>query len=316
MKKSIFILAALTVSVVAKAWNLGDFVTDDATGVPALVVYVDESGEHGLLMSPKAFTEKEYKKFVADTEKSHSANLKWEQKQRDNKSKKGIDITAETAEANAKEARYQAVMLWQTKAPRLFEAKQDKKQHVQINKDLAELTTGRGDDNQKLVAAYCEKNNINKAVYFPADHWAAQLGGGWFIPGNDDLEQMLLNGVKGIGSKYNITQQEMMAAAKEFAAAKEELAKTGKTSNKSLMMRRNYVSGFAAFGMLGLLSSTMRGGVWDQQEANKEKVGYVLGANIDLYYVLATMSSVAGNANYWAFSSGVKETEIVAFKRF
>ena len=52
MKKTFIVFAAMLVfSIAAKAWEVGDFYDQDPTGVPAVVVYVDESGEHGLIMS-------------------------------------------------------------------------------------------------------------------------------------------------------------------------------------------------------------------------------------------------------------------------
>ena len=51
MKKTFIVLAAVLMAMTAKAWEVGDFYDQDPTGVPAVVVYVDESGEHGLILS-------------------------------------------------------------------------------------------------------------------------------------------------------------------------------------------------------------------------------------------------------------------------
>ena len=81
MKKTIFFVAALVMSMVAKAWEVGDFYANDPSGVPALVAYVDETGEHGLIMSPRAYTEKGYQKSLKTFEGNKNGRKKTWQKE-------------------------------------------------------------------------------------------------------------------------------------------------------------------------------------------------------------------------------------------
>lgn len=53
MKKILLALAVICNCMMAKAWNVGDYY--DADGVPSVIVYVDETGEHGLRMGPRFF---------------------------------------------------------------------------------------------------------------------------------------------------------------------------------------------------------------------------------------------------------------------
>ena len=173
-------------------------------------------------------------------------------------------------------------------------------------------TVGHGDENQKIITDYCQENDVDLALYFPAEHWAIQLGDGWFIPGNDELEQVILNDIKGLGKKYNMPISEALKVAKETAPYVEELRTTGKTSHKGLMMRRNIVSGFWLYN---LHSSTMNNSSWEKEGNNEDKTALYLGGNSDPFYVLTTITDKMGATNYWALCTGVQDV-VVAFKRF
>ena len=127
MKKTFIILAAMLVtSIAAKAWEVGDFYDQDPTGVPAVVVYVDESGEHGLIMSPFAFTDKLYqqwqkKKTFAKNKKSYD---KWYvNKPRKILAKESGDLAAFDAIVEENNRKYGIVMAWLENAPRLYDGK-------------------------------------------------------------------------------------------------------------------------------------------------------------------------------------------------
>lgn len=187
MKKTFIILAAMLMSsIVVRAWNVGDFYDQDPTGVPAIVVYVDESGEHGLIMAPQAYTDKGYKSFC---------------KSLDNNRKK-FEKRAAKYSIDKREEQFNKVMEWLKTAPRYVETKANKKSTVYS--DVALLNTDYGLDNQKAIIKYCQDNNVDMGAYFFQANWALQLGEDWFIPGNHELELFSLHFGNGLGDKNKI----------------------------------------------------------------------------------------------------------------
>lgn len=47
-----------------------------------------------------------------------------------------------------------------------------------------------GQDIASFINEYCKSNNIDKSIYFRSQFWADCLGNGWFIPGDEELELM------------------------------------------------------------------------------------------------------------------------------
>ena len=174
----------------AKAWEVGDFYADDPTGVPAIVVYVDESGEHGLLMAPRAYTNDGYQTFCKTLNKNRA---KFEKR-----AKKISTI-------DTREAQFNRVWDWLQTAPRYERQKVNYKSAV--FSDVARLNTDRGLDNQKAIVKYCQDNNVDLGSYFFETNWALQLGDGWFIPGNHELELFSLHFGNGLGDDNKIKYQ-------------------------------------------------------------------------------------------------------------
>ena len=85
MKKTILFIAAIAVSVVVKAWKVGDYY--DADGIPSIIVWVDDSGEHGLRMAPRVFySVEDYAQTIEQSQVQQNqqeamANSKFAQKQ-------------------------------------------------------------------------------------------------------------------------------------------------------------------------------------------------------------------------------------------
>ncbi|MBR1787154.1 MAG: hypothetical protein IJ756_08380 [Paludibacteraceae bacterium] len=134
----------------------------------ALVVYVDESGEHGLLMSPTAMRE-------------GTLVLK---------------SAAKTANMTVEE------LVATMPLPLMSQGEKNAK-IIKVMKEMMKqnLNGTNGQDNCKNIADYCEANGLSMEAYFPEAAWAASLGEGWFIPGTDELE--LYAGViaKGVGKE-------------------------------------------------------------------------------------------------------------------
>ena len=189
MKKLFILFAIILMAMTAKAWKVGDFYANDPTGVPAIVVYVDETGEHGLIMAPQALTDKDYKAFCKELEKAKAKYVKNAEKL----SKKMGDI-------DLRENEYLQVVEWMKNAPRYYyEAVKSNKANKAIYADVAKITNEKGEETQNAIVRYCRDNNIELGKYFFSAHWALQLGEGWFIPGNYELELFCKNFSEGLG---------------------------------------------------------------------------------------------------------------------
>ncbi len=168
--KTIKLLAILCASAVcgqAYAAQVGDIMLVD--GYPTIVIYTDETGEHGLVCSSKAISNLEFESIVK------------------NKIKK-----EDMGEEEAKEA-----ALTEIGRPLLVYMNRDDKQVRKNTEALSASNSIYGKENAEQILAYCEANDIDMAAYFPEQYWAMQMGDGWFIPGVYELElytKFLTNG--------------------------------------------------------------------------------------------------------------------------
>lgn len=154
----------------AYAYELGEFVLVD--DIPSIVIYVDSTGEHGLFMSATAcYDKKEVEKlFGTKSWKSFSKDI----------NVPGITI-----------ARPQPGFEDAYLSMPMFDYKKYNDTKIRRQKQLALLrnkTTPYGKENAKIIADFCEENNVDINEYFPEQAWANELGEGWFIPGNAELE--------------------------------------------------------------------------------------------------------------------------------
>lgn len=176
MKKFYAIFAGAIVSIAANAqYSVGDLIEKDE--VKAIVIQVDETGEHGLMMSltgplmmqriydetlaaagEKPSDEKAAKKFLSNVHKA--SNKKW-----------NTYIKAH----------------WAKVAP-----------HYAA---LVNEMDGDGRHNAEVIKKYCSDNNLSLEEYFPAQHWASTLGEDWFIPGDNELEYYSYIVGNGLGKK-------------------------------------------------------------------------------------------------------------------
>ena len=168
----LFLLAiiAMCFCTNVNAVELGDYMEID--GVPSIVIYVDASGKHGLVMSATAHDSKENKKI------SKIFNSKYWMNNKD----KYYEIY--------QEHRFdfeEAYLNMPT-----FDYKGYKKMHKNIQEKclvaLSSQTSEYGKENLKIIMDYCETNNMDLSIYFPDQAWANSLGADWYIPGNAELE--------------------------------------------------------------------------------------------------------------------------------
>lgn len=179
----LFLLAVIAVCFCTNvnAVELGDYMEID--GIPSIVIYVDASGEHGLVMSATAHDSKEAKVIKKYLDKTATRINKL--------SKEGVDLSI---------VDFNYLNLYLTLPP--YSDKQYQKMEKQIFKHLENLagaTSAYGKENAEIYANYCTENGLDMSIYFPDQAWAAELGNGWFIPGNAELEKY----AEFMGAEYN-----------------------------------------------------------------------------------------------------------------
>lgn len=198
MKKISLCCTALFISVLlcAEKHQLGDYVEKD--GVPSIVVYVDQTGEHGLLMSMSPSIVYATKKGVPDMTKKndkkrknmvsmfkkrykfyHATRVKDKGPEALAHVNEMYDVQMEMIE---KYLNFQPIIY--TYAGQNLSLKKTNTFYENIKSSMA----GSGKDNTKMIIDYCEENNYAPEDYCPIFYWATQLGQDWFIPGNDELE--------------------------------------------------------------------------------------------------------------------------------
>lgn len=164
MKKLFVLLGVAMLSVMSNAQGLGNYMEID--GVPGFVFHIDESGEHGLVMSFRQMSAKQVGKYV----------------------KKGL-LTKEKAEKlYAKENK----------------SKISKKERENIYKGVMESLSDDGEQNQIAIVDYCKEKDMALST-FPMQEWAASLGDGWFIPGDRELTLFAEFYTGGLGKSYGLS---------------------------------------------------------------------------------------------------------------
>lgn len=166
--KKISLLALLCCAMLTQAqrYEVGQLIPQGSWS--ALVVYVDESGEHGLMMSPTAL-------------RDGTPALKYYAK------KAGMSVEDLVA----------AMPL-----PLMSKGEKDSKIAKVMKEMMSQNLNGtNGVENCKNIADYCEANGLPMDAYFPEMAWAASLGDGWFIPGTDELEIYANVIARGVGKK-------------------------------------------------------------------------------------------------------------------
>ena len=319
MKKTFIVLAAmLVISIAAKAWEVGDFYDQDPTGVPAVVVYVDESGEHGLIMSPLAMTERTYQNYIK--KKTFEKNKKKYDKQAAKVYKKpGMDLVEIEAKIEQNNNTYSRILEWYANAPRLFDGDLTEINERKAIEGVASQNNEYGEENQKAIVAYCGEGNFDMEKYFRQNYWAEQLGEGWFIPGNYELELYSKCYSQGFGK-----QNKPLGFV-----PKESIEKLTHFWTKLL----GYTGGTDLFPYSMILSSTMLKSAWSEDKENENKITKIVtnGGFGGLAGLATTIASAADKDNYYTllfdmqkgcFSVFVSNaqyessTSIVAFKRF
>ncbi len=162
MKKLILLVIAISISMIARAWKVGDYY--DADGIPSIIVWVDDSGEHGLRMAPRIFYDfKEDGDYAQTIEQSQNkqnqqealVNSKFAQKQVNKRMDAQMDnILANLPEGVNKEEFMRQMQLMQNQGMEtVLQQEQDKLLEMQ--------------DNISVEDAELVKQGINATEYDP-----------------------------------------------------------------------------------------------------------------------------------------------------
>lgn len=144
---------------------LGDYI--EIGGVPSCVVYVDETGKHGIAMSFPFFKKKKFlNKAISDFKGSLSPDL--------------INLytnnIVKTTSYNKK----------------------------QIYVDLNDKLGDDGEENTKILEQYCIEKGLPLQKTFPMIYCVKQLGDGWYVPGREEIEYFAKFYAGGLGRHFGM----------------------------------------------------------------------------------------------------------------
>lgn len=185
MKKLMSLCVLFLCAILAKAQGLGDYMEID--GIGGFVFYVDETGEHGLVMSGAALdpTSKAAKRIAKTSEK--------------------FGTPPEVLAASGTLSKMTLPI------PKKLSSKEKKK----IFAELTPLLSDNGEQNAMAIENYCNEKGYAMQDYFPAQYWAQQLGEGWFIPGDKELNLFADFFCGGVGKENGLSFQKWLSHAKE-----------------------------------------------------------------------------------------------------
>ncbi len=175
MKKLILSFClCLATALGAQAQKLGDYMVID--GVPSFVFYVDETGEHGLAMSvpavSKSVTSKDINTFLKHAERySGMKKDKWQEGEYD-----GLVEWYQNESSRFDKGSYSQAL------------KENENFKEELFTELVPRLGEEGEANATAIKEYCEEKNISMQEMFPWEYWASQLGEGWFIPGDKEIQ--------------------------------------------------------------------------------------------------------------------------------
>lgn len=170
MTKFFFAMVCILSCTIAYAYELGEYVF--VNDVPAIVIYVDSTGEHGLFMSATACYDKHevQKLFGTKNWKAFTDDIKVP------------NITITRSLRGFEDAYLSMPTFDYVKYANM------KMQRQKLLTLLRHKTTAYGKENAKIITEFCKENDVDINKYFPDQVWASELGEGWFIPGNAELE--------------------------------------------------------------------------------------------------------------------------------
>lgn len=298
MKKTLFMMfvCVFSLTTYAQTYKLGDLIEKD--GIKALVVYVDESGEHGLMLSPRAylgdecFEEKEtkpnFENFKVETRAQFEVQQKFVAGIVKGKIKKQCKQTGEDYKEvyeklmkslrDTLETQLELIDMM-AQMPRLTcSVKHKDKEWNEMYQNILSINSEYGKENTQAILDYCIKNDISMQDWFPAYYWVTQLGEDWFIPGAHELELFGLQFVDHLGAG-------LKNATMKMDKIKERIATYNNYKYNWSFLTCVYPSYSIGSSML-IESSTLSKATWAESKENKDKIVFNSG-NGSLVGVLA-----------------------------
>lgn len=234
MKKIFIICVLITLNLSVFAKKPGDYI--EIGGIPAVVFHTDSTGEHGLALSRPAFRvdkfkEKDIQKLVDDSILT--------QEQADKLTSIAIDMKSYKKAGKLK-----------------------KKEKEKLFTDLVPMLTDNGEENMLAIQQYCKDKNLSLKDNFPWQYWATQLGEGWYIPGDYELELLATYYYGGLNKKLGI-----------FDCANKTTEFADKDHRVFYIIRDTGI-GFYTQGNKGVISSTAKHPKHGFRFISKEKNGW------------------------------------------
>ncbi|MBQ6776932.1 MAG: hypothetical protein IJP52_01270 [Paludibacteraceae bacterium] len=200
----IIFLLLLCSYTAAQTYKVGDIMVKD--NIPCLVVYVDSTGQHGLIMTPPALREQDFdgwKKRTLSLLEDQKVFAQRYAKRQAHKRKSRFRGSQEQIDSICDLTR--RVVTAMEKMPRLPYHPEIRERQMQEREEaIVSRCGGQGIANREQISQYCAENGILMALYFPEIYWASLLGNDWFIPGTEETTLILGSLYGGVGRQYRI----------------------------------------------------------------------------------------------------------------
>lgn len=190
-KSILALIAFIWGTITTRAIEVGEYMTIDDT--PCVVIYVDETGEHGLVMS----------RCVVSLELATK------------EAKRLVKVGGLKKEDVRDYIRLNAV----DRTQYLKQKKNKEKYKETIFSELMPMLGEYGEENQKAIVKFCEDRNLILAYEFPEAAWADGLGEGWFIPGDYELELYAKLYTGGLRDTYSLPNAEYFNRYKNLTSS-------------------------------------------------------------------------------------------------
>lgn len=317
------LISVLTLTTFAQDYKLGDLIEKD--GIVAIVVYVDESGQHGLMLSPRAyvgdecFTEKEGKQDFEAAKVAAREKLESQQKfvapiikgkikkqcKKTGEDPKEVYATLMNALRDTLEKQLELIDMIERMPRSTCPVEHKDKELNEMYQNILSSNSEYGKENTQAILDFCIKNDISMQDWFPEYYWVTQLGKDWFIPGAHELELFGLQFVDRLGAGVKNSTLKM-DKIKERQAVYDTYQRNWKYVTGVYPYRdpvyQAYYGVVLSHSML-IKSSTLSKTMWCEDEENKHKIvfnnstGGVIGA-------IAGAADKATNVQFLTFFYG------------
>lgn len=167
----------MTATIGITAQKLGDYIEFD--GVPAFIIHLDETGQHGVAMSMRL----SHAKFPKKITQKHVEKL-------------GLLSIEQAIQLKNK--------IENIGIGKLNFGGAGGKWSKDLFVDLVGRLTDSGKTNQEQIISYCKEKGLSLKETFPLQYFAQELGEGWYIPGDRELMYFAEFYCGGLNVDFNI----------------------------------------------------------------------------------------------------------------